>query len=367
VSEATTTALEKHACAACGAQAEWQPARQILACPYCGTESPCELDRDSRTVREIPLVATLRELPEEMRGWIAPRKSVKCRSCHAVSVFEPDRVGQNCEFCGSPELVDYEEIRSPLRPQSLIPFKLDREAVRSRLRKWIAGKWLAPSRFKRKALVDTVSGIYLPYWTFDARTRCPWTAESGTYYYTTQTYRDSKGRTRTRQVRHIRWRPAAGLVERFFDDEPIPASRGIDPGLLRGIEPFPAGELVPYDTGFLSGFVVEHYQVVLVDAARRSRESMTEQLRGMCAAQVPGDTYRNLQIQPEFTGETFKHILVPVWVSTYNFAGKSFQVVVNGLTGAIRGRYPKSLWKILGLVLAGSSLIGLILLLHAYL
>ena len=345
------TALEKHPCPACGAQAEWNPAQGRLVCPFCGTASPYELDPATGQIEEIDLVRTLRELPEDARGWAADTRSVQCQSCRAVSVFTAGRVGQNCEFCGSPALVDYQEIKAPIRPQSLLPFKVSESQVREQIRRWYAGKWLAPSALKRRALVDTVHGVYIPYWTFDARVHCPWRAEAGHYYYTTETYRDNRGRTQTRQVRHVRWVPASGVIDHFFDDQPIPATHGLDAGLLRQIEPFPTGELVPYDTAFLSGFVVEHYQVVLIDAARESEGRMRRELERMCAAAVPGDTHRNLQIAPEFSAQTFKHILVPVWLLAYVYGAKRYQVLVNGYTGRMAGQYPKSGWKILLLVL----------------
>ena len=340
------TALEKHDCPACGAQAEWNPGKQLLVCGFCGTESPYEIDRATGKIQEIDLVATLREMSDELRGWKAEKRTVRCRSCQAISVFDPERVGQNCEFCGSPALVDYEELKPPIRPQSLLPFKISETRVRESIRNWLAKRWFAPNKLKRKAMVDTVHGVYLPYWTFDAKVDCPWTAEAGHYYYTTETYRDSNGKMATRQVRHTRWEPAAGRIEHFFDDEPIPGSRGVERSLLKKVEPFPTHDLVPYDTAFLSGFVVEHYQVVLIDAARDARQSMESQLRSMCAGQIPGDTHRNLQIYPDYSGETFKHILVPVWLLIYAYGARSFQLVVNGYTGAMAGHYPKSFWKI---------------------
>jgi hypothetical protein len=103
---------------------------------------------------------------------------------------------------------------------------------------------------------------------------------------------------------------------------------------------------VAYDTAFLSGHVVEHYQVVLLDAAQRSQEQMHAQLEQLCAGQVPGDTYRNLQIDPQYSARTFKHVLVPVWLLTYTYGAKAFNVIANGYTGKIAGRYPKSFWKI---------------------
>ena len=97
-------ALEKHPCPACGAQAEWNPGKQKLVCPFCGTESPYKVS-ETGAIEELDLVRALREMPEDLRGWQTETRTVQCRSCKAVSVFDPKRVGQRCEFCGSPEIV----------------------------------------------------------------------------------------------------------------------------------------------------------------------------------------------------------------------------------------------------------------------
>lgn len=346
-----TVALDKHACPACGAQAEWNPGKQKLVCPFCGTESPYALGASGEIV-ELDLVRALRELPDDLRGWQAERRTVQCRSCKAVSVFDPARVAQRCEFCGSPELVDYQEIKAPIRPQSLLPFKVPDTTVREQIRRWYASKWLAPGSLKTRALVDTVTGIYIPYWTFDAKVVCPWEADAGHYYYTTEEYRDNQGRAQVRQVQHVRWEPASGRVEHFFDDQPVPGTTGVSVRLLKQVEPFMTNELVPYDTSYVSGFIVEHYQVVLLDAAKASEDAMTEKLRQICAGEVPGDTYRNLVIHPTWSERTFKHILVPIWMLSYTYGPKSFQVIVNGHSGRIAGDYPKSPWKIALVVLA---------------
>jgi hypothetical protein len=304
----------------------------------------------SGEIQELDLVRALREIPDDARGWQAEKRTVQCQSCKAVSVFDPERVGQRCEFCGSPALVDYKEIKSPIRPQSLLPFRVADTAVREQIRRWYKSKWLAPGSLKSRALVDTVKGVYIPYWTFDAQVVCPWEADAGHYYYTTENVRDNKGQMQTRQVRHVRWEAASGVVNHFFDDEPIPGTHGIARSLLAGVEPFPTKELVPYDTAYLSGFVVEHYQVVLLDAAKQSEDSMRAKLEDLCAAQVPGDTYRNLVIHPTFSAQTFKHILVPVWLLTYTYGARIFHVLVNGATGRMTGEYPKSFWKVFFLV-----------------
>jgi predicted RNA-binding Zn-ribbon protein involved in translation (DUF1610 family) len=344
-------ALQKHACPACGAQAEWNPGKQKLVCPFCGTESPYTIDRETGKVVELDLVAMLRDLPEEERGWQAATRSVQCQSCRAVMVFNADRVGQNCEFCGSPALVDYQEIKSPIRPQGVLPFRVDRNKVRDDIRGWWRSKWFAPGRLSRTAMVDTVHSLYIPYWTFDARVHCPCEAEAGYHYYVNVEGRDSKGNSVVRQEQRTRWEPAHGEIDHAFDDDPVPGTQGLPMDILRQVEPFPTQEVVPYDTAFLSGHVVEHYKVVLIEAAEQSQQQMHAALERLCAAQVPGDTHRNLRVFPTFSGRTFKHVLVPVWLLAYNYRAKAFQVIVNGYTGKIAGKYPISIWKVLLVIL----------------
>jgi hypothetical protein len=169
---------------------------------------------------------------------------------------------------------------------------------------------------------------------------------SGTYYYTTEHYTDSKGRSATRQVRHTRWYPSAGQVDHFFDDEPVPGTAGVPLDLLCKIEPFPTRELKPYDPAYVRGWTVERYQVDLRNASRTSREQMDAKMTELCAQQVPGDTYTNLQVSTRYSDRTFKHILVPIWLVTYRFGSRNFQTIVNGYTGVVAGDRPISWIKI---------------------
>jgi hypothetical protein len=361
---AEISALEKYSCPACGAQAEWDPARQKLVCGFCGTESPYQINRETGQVAEIDLATTLRDLPEEDRGWQTERRSVQCQSCKAVMVYDPQRVGQNCEFCGSPALVSYDEIKAPIRPHGVLPFKIDRSRVRDDIRRWWRSKWLAPNQLSKTALVDTVHSLYIPYWTFDARVHCPWQAEAGHYYYVNVQGRDRQGQSVTRQERRVRWEAASGVVDHAFDDEPVPGTQGVPLELLRKVEPFPTGEAVAYDTAFLAGHVVEHYKVVLLEAAQQSQAQMHRKLEELCAAQVPGDTHRNLRIFPTYSAQTFKHLLVPIWLLTYNYGRTAYQVLVNGYTGKIAGKHPYSVWKILLLILLALVIVGVFIMLE---
>ena len=344
----------KFHCPACGAETTWDPSTKTLVCAYCATpasEHPEALVQQD-TIREHDLAEALERLPDSARGWSPKASSVRCQSCNAISVFEAEHAGKRCDFCGSSALVPYQELQQSIRPESLLPLRISEVEIRDSIRKWYSKRWFAPSNLGQKALTDTVHGVYLPYWTFDAHAAAHWTALSGYYYYTTESYTDSNGRTQTRQVRHTRWVPSSGSLAHFFDDELVPGSKGVNSDLLRKIEPFPTAELVPYHDGFVAGWTVERYQIDLVGAATASRQSMADQIRSMCAGRVPGDTHMNLQVSIQWSGQTFKHILVPIWLLTYDYGRKSYQVVINGYTGAIAGGRPYSFLKIFFAVLA---------------
>jgi Zn finger protein HypA/HybF involved in hydrogenase expression len=364
------TAPKKFSCPSCGGEAQWNPAKKLLICPFCGTTSPAQAELSAtgdEQIVEHDLVSALRGIPDSARGWQAAKTSVKCQSCQAISVFDATRVGQRCDFCGSSALVPYEEIKEAFRPESLLPMKISETQVRDSIRQWYGSRWFAPNKLKHAALTDTVKGLYIPYWTFDAQVHAEWTAESGYYYYETETYTDANGKQQSRQVQKVRWVPSAGALDHFFDDELVPASRGVQPEMLRKIEPFPTTkDLVPYNAGFLSGWVVERYQIDLVAAAKTSRDVMDRKMYALCAAQVPGDTQRNLQVEDDYSGQTFKHILAPIWLLTYNYGTQNYQVVINGYTGVIAGKYPKSWVKIFFAVLAGLAVAGVIALLASH-
>ena len=191
-----------------------------------------------------------------------------------------------------------------------------------------------------------------------------WRADAGFYYYTTEQYRDSNGTISTRKVRHVRWEPASGSLQHFFDDELVAGTVGVHQGLLHKVEPFPTRtDLKPYSPEFVRGWPVARYQVDLNRAATINEGDMDQQVEALCARQIPGDTYRNLQVQRQYQGRSFKHVLVPVWLVGYTYGSKSYQILANGYTGQLAGEQPYSWVKILFTALA--VLLVLVLLMAA--
>jgi hypothetical protein len=361
---AEVSALRKHPCPECGGDAEWNAAKQTLLCPYCGTIVPWTDGQDplGAAIVEHDLVAALAAAGDDRRGLQAEKKSVKCESCHAISIFDPERAAQRCDFCGSPAIVPFDDLKEVITPESLLPAAVPATQVRDQLRAWYGSRWFAPNKLKRFALTDTLHGVYLPYWTFDAHVDASWTAESGYHYYVTERVRGADGKTHSRQVRKTRWEPSAGQLAHFFDDDLVPGTVGVHTTLLRKVEPFPTlQDLKPYDPAYVRGWTVERYQVDLRQAATLSQGQMDAVIRQLCAREVPGDTHRNLEVASDYHARTFKHILVPIWMVSYTYGRKSFQVVVNGYTGKMAGEHPLSWVKITLAILAAIVIILLLI------
>jgi hypothetical protein len=263
-------------------------------------------------------------------------------------VFSGVQQGKACDFCGSTALVPFEETGDIIRPETLLPFAVDEPGARERVRRWYGSRWWAPNNLNQKALTDTLHGVYLPYWTFDAQVGARYTAEAGTYFKNNQNKQE------------IRWRHVSGRIDHFFDDTLVCASRGVHPQLVRAVEPFPttSEQLKPYDPGYLSGWTVERYQLDLVGAAQQGRQRMLDAARQMCANAIQADTQRNLQVDAQFDEQTFKHVLLPIWLVGYRYGARDFQVVINGATGQVAGEYPKS-WVKIGFAVLAAALVGL--------
>ncbi len=355
---AEALASKKINCPSCGSDVRWSAKDQLLVCPYCGNK--LEVEEGGSPIIEYDLRSSLAVLTKADRGWKTEKQSVKCQSCLGITVMDPAVAAHNCPFCGSVQIVPHEQSDRPISPESVLPFIISEKVVRDAVREWYGNRWFAPNRLSRSALTDTIKGVYVPYWTFDAQAESDWSALSGYYYYKTESYRDSNGHTQTRQVRHTRWVPSSGHQSHRFDDILIPATQGLDKVLLVKVEPFPTGSLEPYMPSFVAGWLVEQYQIDLAAASVDAKDRMEKFMESSCKSAVPGDTYQSLNVRTSYTGETFKHTLLPVWLLSYTYGRKSYQLLINGHTGTIAGHRPYSFWKISGVIMF-AVILGLII------
>lgn len=334
-------------CDNCGAEMTFSPGHEKLHCQHCGHTQA--LPKETDMVIERSFNEGIQEL-DRPRGLSLKAKSFHCTNCGADTVAEAEAINLVCPFCGSKKVNEEALDTRVIRPSGILPFKVTREQARDKFKKWLKKGFFKPNKLAKFARLEGMRSVYIPYWTYDAKTDSHWTAQAGYHYYVTETYTDSEGNTQTRQVQRTRWVPVNGYYERLFDDVLVVASHGIKQQRSQKLEPFDIKEVVNFDSRYVLGHAAEVYQKDLKEGFDVAEKIMDSQIRSAIAKQVPGDTHRNLRINTRKSRITYKHLLLPVWVAGYQFGNKVYQFLVNGETGKATGSKPIAWWKVFLLI-----------------
>lgn len=371
----------RYPCENCGASLQFTPGRNALSCPYCGhvqTISPGAASAparqaaggvagqdallgDPRTGRAIQWDAghkapQLEEIPlaqglqlDRATDLTRPVRTVSCPNCGARIEMEPDSQAGLCPFCATPVVTDTGTARM-LKPQGVLPFVLTEGQARAALDEWLAGLWFAPSGLTQYARRGRrMQGVYSPFWTFDADTRSRYQGLRGDHYFeTVYVTQEVNGRRQQvpQQVMRTRWTPVAGQVARDFDDVLVLASSSLPRRFTDALAPWDLSHLSAYDPQYLAGFQAEGYTVPLADGHAIARQEMAGVIATDVRRDIGGDTQQIQALDTDFADESFKQILLPVWLAAYKYNGKSYRFVVNGQSGRVQGDRPYSAWKI---------------------
>ena len=348
-------------CQSCGADLRFAPGQARLACDYCGhvQDIPQATGQGTAVLMELVLADGLAaRLPASETE---EQRTASCPNCGASIEFQGEFYATDCPFCATPVVTDT-GTRRLLKPQGVVPFALTEEAARKALGAWLSGLWFAPSGLSDYARKGRrMRGIYAPFWTFDADTRTDYAGQRGDYYYETRTRTvrvDGRSETRREQVRKIRWHSVRGRVARAFDDVLVYAARSLPPEYVAALRPWNLSALKPYRPDYLAGFEAEGYTVELLEGHHLARAEMIHVIQSDVRRDIGGDEQRITQMEPQFSDETFKHILLPIWTAAYKFRGRSYRFVVNAQTGQVRGERPWSALKIALAVMAGLAIAG---------
>ncbi len=339
-------------CKECGAFLKFLPGTHSLTCEYCGALNEIEKSQDQ--IEEIDFASFINNkfAGEEKQDIV----TVKCTSCGASTTLRPNVTSDMCPFCGTSLVVTSGSTSIVLKPKSLLPFIIDQKKGFEEFRKWLKKLWFAPGALKRYVNnTDKFSGMYIPYWTYDSNTSSSYSGARGTYYYVTETYtttENGKSVTKTREVRKVKWTSVSGHVNNAFDDILVIASNSLPVKYAEKLEPWDLKNLIPYDDKFLSGFRTESYQVDVKDGFTKAKVIMDNFITQSIRGDIGGDEQRIYSVNTSYNDITFKHVLLPIWISAYKFKNKVYRFLINGRTGEVQGERPWSIWKIIFFSLA---------------
>lgn len=343
------TIQDKIICKNCAAKLEFEPGTTSLKCPYCGTVNEIEIKSDN--IEELDFESYLQQM--ENGDIMEEIHTIACEACGAITTLEPNVVSAECPFCGNKLIVKNEKTTKQIKPKSLLPFKVNSKQALESFKSWLKKVWFAPPGFKKYALQeDKLSGVYLPYWTYDSNTITNYKGQRGDDYYETETYTDEDGNTSTHQVSHTRWTKVSGSLKLFFDDVLVLASKSLPHDKTVKLEPWDIENLVPFDEKFLSGFKAESYSVDIKEGFEKAKDRMDTAIREAIKRQIGGDHQQITSMQTKYSDITFKHTLLPIWISAYRFKNKVYRIIINGRTGKVQAERPWCWWKIALVVIA---------------
>ena len=350
------SSLLEYKCPACGGTISFDSATQKMKCPFCESEF------DVETLKKYDEI--LNHKPKEEMNWDTEGGAewhesetgdmvvFSCTSCGGEIIGEKTTAATSCPYCGSTVIVAG-ALSGDLKPDTVIPFKLDKEAAKENFRQFLSGKTLLPKLFKSEATIDSIKGVYVPFWLYDCD------VDASIRYKATMTTAWSDARNDyVKTDTYSLWR--AGTVG--FDGVPEDGSLKMDDAMMEAIEPFDYSQAVDFQTAYLAGYLADKYDVTKEECAPRANARIKTSTEEIFA----GTTNGFVTCVPETTdistkNANIRYALLPVWTLTVKYKDKDYRFAMNGQTGKMIGDLPVSrakYWGIFAAIALGVTAVG---------
>jgi LSD1 subclass zinc finger protein len=341
--ERSTEGSSRIHCHSCGAELTYKPGTEHLECSYCGAQN--EIDQLEMEIEEKHLHDFLHNIDRPVQSV----QVILCQACGADNPLDEQKLAENCLFCGSHLMIKNVHELEQYQADALLPFAKNKREVILLWDDWVKNIWWAPNDLKKMGNgTDGIRGVYIPYWTFDANAETHYTGEKGV----SRTVKDGDKRKTVTD-----WYPASGTVWNEFDDVLVLASNSLPQKKAHQLSPWPLNELVVFQDQYLKGFSVETYSESLKDGFENAQMRMKNDIRANVRMDIGGSQQRIHHLDIRWSDERFKLILLPIYISAYQFKGKTYRFLVNGHTGEVQGERPYSFWKIFGAILLALTVI----------
>ena len=327
--------LKEYKCPCCGGAIGFDSGIQKLKCPYCDTEFEMETvksydeDLNGDGADEFNWENTAGG--EWQEGEAEGMRIYVCDSCGGEIIGDETLGATKCPFCDNP-VVMKSMFAGDLKPDYVIPFKLDKKAAKEGLVNHLKGKRLLPKVFKDENHIEEIKGIYVPFWLFDAD------ADADARYRATRVTSWSDSNyiyTKTSYFSITR----AGCMG--FDRIPVDGSSKMADDLMESIEPFDFSEAVDFQTAYLAGYLADRYDVDADASIARANERVRASAEQAFAATVHGyATVVPTSVNVRLSNGIAKYALYPVWILNTTYNGEKYTFAMNGQTGKFVGNLP---------------------------
>ncbi|HEY2826209.1 MAG TPA: zinc ribbon domain-containing protein [Pirellulales bacterium] len=329
--------------AAATAELSKTPVPQGHACANCGTPVD-EGDRFCNVCRAVQEGAHTRtQQPEAPPAQI----SVVCKNCGAAIKVPPDQRSITCPFCDSNMVVEsLDEQTGRQAPEFVVGFAITPQEALEKFRQWLrANSIFRPGDLSMAKIEEKLRGVYVPFWSFSMLARSQWSAQIGEHWWRTETYTtiiDGKPVVQTRTVQETEWWNLEGQHHNYYSGYLVSGSRGLAQDYAERIKPFRLEAIKRYQPYYLAGWLSEEYSVVRDDALPLCQEEFQRWEQRNVESFLPGDTYKSVLVNCEFSDVNSDLILLPIYLLSYRYGDKLFRFLLNGQTGKTAGDKPYS-------------------------
>ena len=327
--------LQQYKCPCCDGAIEFDSQLQKMKCPFCDSEFEME------TLKQYD--AALNAQPQENMSWDTAAGSewqpgeeeglrvYTCNTCGGEVVADETTGATHCPYCGNPVVLTG-HFTGLLKPDLVIPFKVDKKAAIAALQNHYKGKRLLPKVFKDQNHIEDVKGLYVPVWLFNTD------VDANVQYRATSTHTWSDSDYEYTETRHYAVIRGGGIG---FENVPVDGSSKMDDTLMESIEPYDISGAVDFQTAYLAGYLADKYDVDADASIDRANDRIRRTTEDAFRATVMGyssvmPVTTNIRLQ---NGRA-RYALYPVWILNTQWNNQKFTFGINGQTGKIAGDLP---------------------------
>lgn len=340
-------------CSSCGYSYVFSPEKQALACPQCG--SVCAIN--------VPSAMAKKELtPESNVKRNSDASAVyECENCGAKTNVDESNVSGVCPYCGSTNLHSLAD-NIKFEPDAIVPFQISKQKAREKYKEWLKTRKFVPNKLKNSAKINKMEGCYFPCWNYDFNVQSAYHGV-GVNTHTKTVYRNVNGQhvphSETYETRH----PFSGNRFDVFNDYLVSANSQISQNELTALGNFGLQNLKVYSPEFLLGFLSSGFSNGLQEGFDMAKEDVKMEIVSRVKREHSYDDYEKFSVRSVFNSVMWRYIYLPVWICNFNYQKKQYRFLVNGYSGYVTGKVPRSGWKIFGLVFGILLAIGAVVLL----
>jgi predicted RNA-binding Zn-ribbon protein involved in translation (DUF1610 family) len=308
--------------------------KQVFACSACKTEYDLQTLSDTVKENDFKLYLERERATVPFEGMAV----VACQQCGMEISFSGSQFSATCPMCGSTQVATVKQ-SAGIPPDGVIPFKIDKKDAQERFKAWVKSRWFAPNDFKKRYAEGGLTGMFLPFWTYDADAISSYQGRGG---------KDRKEKDKDGKEKTVTdWYPVRGVVNASFDDIQICASK--KEKNVEGVLPYgTTTNTKPFSAGYLSGYYAEVYKIKADMGFESAKKIMERTLRRLAEKDIK-KKYDRADVQSlstKYSNVTYKHVLLPLWSSAFGYKGKTYDYAINGETGKVSGSRPYSAVKI---------------------